>query len=276
MESWEVFFEFNVYGRAQLDTGEGFAFWYAVNGDDEHQGQVYGHSEKFNGIGVFFDSFDAHKDGNPDPYILAMYNNGDKSIEEDGAGNQIGVCFVDYRNLPYPAKVHISYNPYENGHFGVSLSIDGSDEYKACINAYNLTLSPKTQHFGLTVAENGNRVDISKFRVFDTTINSHSENSNNDDSLLVKIEDNAGEESVSFESNDRYNSMRLLIVLRIFLIELTKLVFSLRKCFMPSPFNRENLLIYIQIEFRVKSIQLMKAFQKTYKTRRIFLNNFII
>lgn len=60
MNSWEVILEFGVHGAAPLSTGEGLAFWHVS--DPDASGTVYGHSDKFGGLGIFFDSYDA--DGN--------------------------------------------------------------------------------------------------------------------------------------------------------------------------------------------------------------------
>jgi hypothetical protein len=60
MTSFEVMLEFNVRGAAPTNTGEGLAFWIVSTPGAE--GAVYGHSDMFNGLGIFFDSYDADSD----------------------------------------------------------------------------------------------------------------------------------------------------------------------------------------------------------------------
>ena len=62
MTSWEVLLEFNQHGDAPLSTGEGLAFWHVSHPTFGTNGPVYGHSDQFAGLGIFFDSYDA--DGN--------------------------------------------------------------------------------------------------------------------------------------------------------------------------------------------------------------------
>ena len=137
MASWEVILDFTMNGPAPVNTGEGLAFWHVS--DPDNKGSVYGHTDKFNGVGVFFDSFDSDGDvsqfdkhfeildrncafwnsdtirfmpqGVGESYVLAMYNDGTKTIDEDGAGIQLGVCFADYRNLAHVARARIAFSP---------------------------------------------------------------------------------------------------------------------------------------------------------------------
>eukprot|EP00298_Acanthocystis_sp_HF-20_P007955 c17381_g1_i2.p1 GENE.c17381_g1_i2~~c17381_g1_i2.p1 ORF type:complete len:468 (+),score=178.76 c17381_g1_i2:77-1480(+) len=166
MKSWEVILEIGSHGIPPLSTGEGLAFWHTT--DPYSSGSVYGFSDRFNGLGIFFDSFDSDDNGEPDPYILAMYNDGKNPIGTDGAGTQLGVCFVGYRNLQFPAKFKISYTP-DQGQLSIGVDIENSGKFKSCMSVKNLVLDPEVQYFGLTVSDYGNEFDIYNFLGINTS-----------------------------------------------------------------------------------------------------------
>eukprot|EP00299_Pterocystis_sp_00344_P013889 c6849_g1_i1.p1 GENE.c6849_g1_i1~~c6849_g1_i1.p1 ORF type:complete len:466 (-),score=117.63 c6849_g1_i1:1292-2689(-) len=163
LESWEVIFEFGVHGVAPLSTGEGIAFWHVSETSPGSNGAVYGHSDRFGGLGIFFDSYDSDGNGEAESYVLAMYNDGTKTIDQEGAGVQLGVCFADFRNLPHPARAKITYSRVDTL-LTVGLDIENKNEFKSCISVKDVNLDPATQHFGLSVSDYG-----SDFEVFGLT-----------------------------------------------------------------------------------------------------------
>lgn len=55
------------------------AFWYTQN-KGAYDGDVFGSSDQWVGLGVFFDSFDNDNKHN-NPYIMAMLNDGTKKFD---------------------------------------------------------------------------------------------------------------------------------------------------------------------------------------------------
>jgi lectin, mannose-binding 1 len=64
------------------------------------EGPVFGASDQWIGLGVFFDSFDNDNKHN-NPYIMAMVNDGSKNFDHqnDGATQQLGGCLRDFRSV---------------------------------------------------------------------------------------------------------------------------------------------------------------------------------
>ena len=60
---------------------------------------MYGSSDQWIGLGVFFDSFDNDNKHN-NPYIMAMTNDGTKHFDHqnDGSTQQIAGCLRDFRS----------------------------------------------------------------------------------------------------------------------------------------------------------------------------------
>ncbi|XP_015918177.1 protein ERGIC-53 [Parasteatoda tepidariorum] len=149
---WEVEVVFRVNGRGRLGA-DGFAFWYTDNKGVE--GPVFGSNDHWNGLGVFFDSFDNDGRGN-NPYIMAMYNDGTKTFDHqsDGLSQQLAGCQRDFRNKPFPVRAKVEY--YKNVlsilfHNGNS---NNDDDYELCLRAENVYL-PQYGHFGLSAATGG-------------------------------------------------------------------------------------------------------------------------
>jgi len=149
---WEVEMTFKVTGRGRIGA-DGLAFWYTANKGVE--GPVYGSSDQWNGLGVFFDSFDNDNKHN-NPYVMAMTNDGAKNFDHqnDGSTQQLAGCLRDFRNKPFPVKAKIEY--FKNTltvlfHNGMS---NNDKDFEMCIRAENVVL-PKQGYFGVSAATGG-------------------------------------------------------------------------------------------------------------------------
>ena len=72
---WEIEIVFRISGRGRIGA-DGLAFWYTTEKGD-YNGDVFGSSDKWSGLGIFFDSFDNDNKHN-NPYISAVLNDGTK------------------------------------------------------------------------------------------------------------------------------------------------------------------------------------------------------
>ncbi|UXI19990.1 hypothetical protein NH340_JMT05933 [Sarcoptes scabiei] len=164
-EWWEVDLVFRVTGKGRLGA-DGLAFWYT---DQRYpEGPVYGSSDYWRGLALFFDSFDNDNKGN-NPYIMAMVNDGTKSYDHnsDGQNQQIQGCLRDFRNKPFPVRAKIEY--YKNVltvmfHSG---NTNNNDDYELCFRAENIFL-PQYGHFGISAATGGlaDDHDVLKFLTY--------------------------------------------------------------------------------------------------------------
>lgn len=151
-EHWQVEVHFRVSGRGRVGA-DGLAVWYTSSKGQE--GPVFGSNDKWNGLGVFFDSFDNDNQHN-NPYIMAMVNDGTKEYdhEADGSNQQLGGCLRDFRNRPYPVKVRIEY--YKKAltiHFHNGLT-NNDEDFEMCTRIENVVL-PENGFFGVSAATGG-------------------------------------------------------------------------------------------------------------------------
>ncbi|XP_053953969.1 protein ERGIC-53 [Anastrepha ludens] len=150
---WEVEIVFRVSGRGRIGA-DGLAFWYATQKGD-YNGAVFGSSDRWNGLGIFFDSFDNDNKHN-NPYIMAVVNDGTKQFDHqnDGTTQLLSGCLRDFRNKPFPTRARIEY--YNNVltllfHNGMT---NNNEDYEMCLRADGVQL-PKNGYFGISAATGG-------------------------------------------------------------------------------------------------------------------------
>lgn len=165
---WEVEIVFRVTGRGRIGA-DGLAFWYTTEKGD-YNGPVFGSSDKWVGLGLFFDSFDNDNKHN-NPYIMAVLNDGTKNFDHqnDGTTQLLAGCLRDFRNKPFPTRARIEY--YQNVltvlfHNGMT---NNNDDYEMCLRADGVIL-PKNGHFGLSAATGGLADDHDVFHFLTTSL----------------------------------------------------------------------------------------------------------
>ncbi|XP_017348780.1 protein ERGIC-53 isoform X2 [Ictalurus punctatus] len=167
-EHWEAEVAFRISGRGRTGA-DGLAIWYTQ--DQGLEGPVYGAADQWNGLGIFFDSFD--NDGKKNnPAILVVGNNG-KLIydhQNDGSTQALGTCLRDFRNKPYPVRAKVTY-------YRKTLTVminygfmPGKDDYEFCAKVENMVI-PSTGYFGISAATGGlaDDHDVLSFLLFRLT-----------------------------------------------------------------------------------------------------------
>ena len=152
-EWWEIDVAFRVSGRGRIGA-DGLAIWFTTEKGD-YNGEVFGSSDRWNGLGIFFDSFDNDNKHN-NPYIMAVVNDGTRNFDHqnDGGSQALAGCLRDFRNKPFPTRARIEY--YQNiltvlFHSGMT---NNDQDYEMCLRAENVVL-PKSGYFGISAATGG-------------------------------------------------------------------------------------------------------------------------
>lgn len=172
LSSWEVEFDFHVGGAPNRGSGGGLAFWWTAQ--PGKPGTIYGQSDNFKGLGIFFDTYEAEPRpaneagetaiaaGNAEPYIVAMVNDGtplaggDPSRLPDStllASKQVAVCFAHYRNLQHIARARVTWN---HGQLKLWLDLERSKVFQPCLETQisdaRLAAMPSEGYFGLSAS----------------------------------------------------------------------------------------------------------------------------
>uniref|UniRef100_A0A7N6APL0 L-type lectin-like domain-containing protein n=1 Tax=Anabas testudineus TaxID=64144 RepID=A0A7N6APL0_ANATE len=167
-EHWEAEVTFRVSGRGRMGA-DGLAVWFTSS--QGLDGPVYGAADQWNGVGIFFDSFD--NDGKKNnPAIIVVGNNGKLVYDHqnDGTTQALGTCLRDFRNKPYPVRAKVTY--YKKT---LTVMINNGftpdkDDYEFCTKVDNMII-PSEGFFGISAATGGlaDDHDVLSFLLFRLT-----------------------------------------------------------------------------------------------------------
>uniref|UniRef100_T1E5U1 Protein ERGIC-53 n=1 Tax=Crotalus horridus TaxID=35024 RepID=T1E5U1_CROHD len=167
-EYWEIEVTFRVTGRGRVGA-DGLAIWYTEGQGLE--GPVFGAADNWNGVGIFFDSFDNDAKKN-NPSVIIVGNNGKLQYDHqnDGSTQALASCQRDFRNKPYPVRAKVVY--YQRT---LSVLINNGftpdrEDYEFCAKVENMVLPPQG-YFGISAATGGlaDDHDVLSFLTFQLT-----------------------------------------------------------------------------------------------------------
>ncbi|XP_026571225.1 protein ERGIC-53 isoform X2 [Pseudonaja textilis] len=167
-EYWEIEVTFRVTGRGRVGA-DGLAIWYTDG--QGLDGPVFGAADNWNGVGIFFDSFDNDAKKN-NPAVIVVGNNGKLHYDHqnDGSTQALASCQRDFRNKPYPIRTKIIY--YQKT---LSVLINNGftpdkEDYEFCAKVENMVLPPQG-YFGISAATGGlaDDHDVLSFLTFQLT-----------------------------------------------------------------------------------------------------------
>ncbi|KAL0083323.1 legume-like lectin family-domain-containing protein [Phycomyces blakesleeanus] len=146
--NFEIEFEFNVDGPTGHLYGDGFALW--LTKQRTSTGPVFGSVNQFEGLGVFFDTYDnerAHK--HTFPYISSMLGDGIKSYDsdKDGRPTELGGCEADFRAREIPTKARLTY--YKDNYLQLDVQWREENVWEECFKVHDVKL-PDQFYLGFT------------------------------------------------------------------------------------------------------------------------------
>ncbi|KAK8202268.1 hypothetical protein M8818_005796 [Zalaria obscura] len=153
--NWEVEVEFNINGKGNL-FGDGMAMW--MTKERAQQGPVFGSTDKFEGLGIFVDTYKNNRPGTVFPYVMAMQGDGQTTYDQanDGKANELAGCSArGLRNANFPTKARITY--FQDKSLTVDLMYKKEDEWTNCFEVPGIKL-PAVTYLGFS-AETGELSD---------------------------------------------------------------------------------------------------------------------
>jgi len=149
--NWQVEFEFNIDGEHPTLHGDGMAVWFTT--ERAQVGPVFGFIDKFEGLGIFFDTYANSRHTHSFPYVMAMVGDGQTEYDQanDGKRNEVAGCEADIRNgaknKQISTKARITY--YKNNYLEVKLQYKAWDQWEPCFTIPNVTI-PSFAYLGFT------------------------------------------------------------------------------------------------------------------------------
>jgi len=157
---------YHIHGKGTTVYGDGFAFW--MTSEKLGVGNALGASEKWNGLGILFDTYQNGGFTYADSRIQALINDGTKTYNKDNDGKEIELagCNHKIRNIDWETKARFKY--VENQFMSLELNVNGLNEYVECFRVPSPKL-PKEIYFGFTGETGGvsDAHDIIEFLVHD-------------------------------------------------------------------------------------------------------------
>ncbi|CAG8442179.1 3319_t:CDS:2, partial [Acaulospora colombiana] len=140
-------FEFKIDGENPNLYGDGMAVWFTT--DRAKPGPVFGFIDKFEGLGIFFDTYANSRQPHSFPYVMAMMGDGNTEYDHDndGKANHLAGCEADIRGRPIATKARITY--YKNTYLEVKLQYRAWDQWEPCFTIPNVTL-PAVAYLGFS------------------------------------------------------------------------------------------------------------------------------
>ncbi|GBC05348.1 hypothetical protein RclHR1_06190007 [Rhizophagus clarus] len=145
--NWQVEFEFNIDGQHPTLHGDGMAVWFTS--ERAKVGPVFGFIDRFEGLGIFFDTYANSRHPHSFPYVMAMIGDGKTEYDHDfdGKKNEVAGCEADIRSKQVATKARITY--YKNTYLEVKLQYKAWDQWEPCFTIPNVTI-PSVAYLGFT------------------------------------------------------------------------------------------------------------------------------
>ncbi|PNY27944.1 L-type lectin-like domain-containing protein [Tolypocladium capitatum] len=154
--NWEVEVEFQISGKNQL-YGDGFAMW--ITKQRGRQGPVFGSVDKFEGLGIFIDTYKNNRPGVVFPYVMAMFGDGQTSYDKtnDGKDSELAGCSArGIRQATVPTKLRLTY--LQDKQLRMELQYKSEDEWQLCFELDKPPSIPNIAYLGFS-AETGELSD---------------------------------------------------------------------------------------------------------------------
>ena len=148
--------EFKISGKNQL-YGDGLAMW--VTRQRGQPGDVFGHTDKFEGLGVFIDTYKNNRPGVVFPYVMAMFGDGQTSYDKntDGKATEMAGCSArGIRNANKPTKLRLTY--FQDKQLKLELQYKNEDDWILCFDSPSPPAIPNIAYLGFS-AETGQLSD---------------------------------------------------------------------------------------------------------------------
>jgi len=123
--------EFKVSGDSTHLFGDGIAIW--LTKDRAQPGPIFGSVDKFQGLGIFLDTYANSRHTFAFPRITGMVGDGQTSFDfgNDGEGQTFGGCSANYRRTNVATKLKITY--LKDKFLDVKVQYKAWDDWSDCL-----------------------------------------------------------------------------------------------------------------------------------------------
>lgn len=163
--------EFKIHGNGNLH-GDGFAMW--LTKQRASPGPVFGSVDKFDGLGIFFDTYKNNRPGTVFPYVMAMIGDGTKVYDKanDGKDNEFMGCSArGIRGASIATKAKLTY--FQDKSLKLELQYKNEDQWDLCFETNEPPTIPSVAYLGFSaetgeLSDNHDLVSVKTKNLYDT------------------------------------------------------------------------------------------------------------
>ncbi|GJJ78618.1 hypothetical protein EMPS_10977 [Entomortierella parvispora] len=148
VSNFQIEFEFAVGGKGDNLFGDGFAVW--LTKERAEPGPVFGSRDHFEGLGIFFDTYENGRSPHTFPYVLAMMGDGRTKYDNDndGSNNKLGGCESNFRGRTETTKGRLTYSR-DTSSLNLKIQTQFWDQWDDCFTLQDIKL-PELPYLGFT------------------------------------------------------------------------------------------------------------------------------
>ena len=137
-------------------------------------GPVFGSTDRFEGLGIFFDTYKNNRPGTVFPYVMAMMGDGNKPYDKanDGKDNEIMGCSArGIRGANVPTKAKLTY--FQEKMLKLELQYKAEDQWEKCFETTSPPLIPSVAYLGFSaetgeLSDNHDIINVATKNLYDT------------------------------------------------------------------------------------------------------------
>lgn len=171
--NWEIEFEFKIHGAGHFH-GDGFALW--LTKQRASPGPVFGSEDRFEGLGIFFDTYKNNRPGTSFPYVMAMLGDGQTNYdqEHDGKNTELAGCSArGLRDSSVPTKARLTY--FQDRSLTLDLQYKAEGQWTECFSLNtieNKIAIPSVTYLGFSgetgeVTDNHDIINLTTHNLYD-------------------------------------------------------------------------------------------------------------
>jgi mannose-binding lectin 2 len=139
-------------------------------------GPVFGSVDRFEGLGIFFDTYKNNRPGTVFPYVMAMVGDGTKTYDKsnDGKDNEFMGCSARGIRIPsatVPTKAKLTY--FQDKSLKLELQYKVEGEWELCFETSDPPTIPSVAYLGFSaetgeLSDNHDIISVSTRNLYDT------------------------------------------------------------------------------------------------------------
>lgn len=137
-------------------------------------GPVFGSTDRFEGLGIFFDTYKNNRPGTVFPYVMAMVGDGTKTYDKsnDGKDNEFMGCSArGIRSASIPTKAKLTY--FQDKSLKLELQYKSEDKWEMCFETTEPPTIPSVAYLGFSsetgeLSDNHDIISVATKNLYDT------------------------------------------------------------------------------------------------------------